>query len=297
MLQELTARAHAKMNLFLQVGGLRPDGYHEIKTVLQSLDLADRIKYRLLPEGFAVKCSDPDVPADDRNLCVKAAALAFRTFGLDGGLEVTIDKYIPMEAGLGGGSADAAATVLAVDKLFGLAKPQEELLALAEQLGSDVPAMLVGGTVLAEGKGERVRALQRCPPLHLLIARPDLRLSTREIYADYDRRFRASQGDVAAMLGALEAQDSGAVCKAMHNDLGNLVEQEHLPVWEAKEALLAAGAVTALVCGSGPAVAGLFLSREDQQKAAVSLLTAPFALVPCGLARTGVELFEPIPGS
>ncbi|MHC4593294.1 MAG: 4-(cytidine 5'-diphospho)-2-C-methyl-D-erythritol kinase, partial [Planctomycetota bacterium] len=164
---ELKVRAPSKINLYLEVLGQRPDGFHEIRTVMQAVSLCDELSFSARSDGQVVlSCSSPDLPLDDRNLIVRAARLLKGRYGTERGASVELHKRIPVGGGLGGGSADCAVTLLALNRLWGLGAPLDELAETATELGSDVPFFLWGGTALCEGRGERVSPLPCLQPMH-----------------------------------------------------------------------------------------------------------------------------------
>ena len=184
----LVVRAYAKLNLTLEVLGRRPDGYHEITSVLQTVSLADVLSFRPAPT-LSLRCSDPTLVSED-NLALRAARLLGETTGCTQGAEVTLEKHIPVASGLGGGSADAAAALWALDRLWDLRLPETQLSTLAARLGSDVPFFLQGGTALAQGRGERVTQLPPAPEAWFLVVRPPLEIPTKTatLYGMLDQR-------------------------------------------------------------------------------------------------------------
>ncbi|MDE6727293.1 MAG: 4-(cytidine 5'-diphospho)-2-C-methyl-D-erythritol kinase, partial [Oscillospiraceae bacterium] len=181
----ITLIAHAKINLFLDITGKLANGYHLLETVMQSVDLSDIVSVEQ-SDGITVSCSDPEIPENDGNICYKAAELFFELLGHRGGADIYIDKRIPHGAGLGGGSADAAAVLRGLNKLYGKPFDDETLLALAARVGADVPFCLVGGTKLCSGIGEVMTDTEPYPQRHFLIVKPDFECDTKAAYADYD---------------------------------------------------------------------------------------------------------------
>lgn len=182
----ITLIAHAKINLFLDITGKRADGYHLLETVMQSVDLADIVTAELASDGITVSCSDPTVPENEGNICFKAAELFFALLGKRGGADIYIDKRIPHGAGLGGGSADAAAVLRGLNTLSGHPFDETTLLELAAKTGADVPFCMVGGTKLCRGIGEKMTDIAPYPARHFLIVKPDFECDTKAAYASYD---------------------------------------------------------------------------------------------------------------
>jgi len=257
----VTARAHAKVNLDLRVLGTRPDGFHELRTVFQTLELHDTLICAQRRGPFTLKCRTPGVPLDASNLVWRAAAALWKALGRDGepgDAVVTIKKMIPPESGLAGGSADAAAALLALARLWGGA-PLPLLREVAAAIGADVAFFLSGGTALGLGRGEEISPLMDLPPHWVVIVRPAFGVSTAEAYSWYD-------DDRAA--GIKEPREIQVLpvpwptrAAQMINDLEPPVVRRHPEIVPLKTALRDAGAVAAAMSGSGSAVFGLFRSR------------------------------------
>ena len=265
----LTVRAHAKVNLDLRVLETRRDGFHDLRTVFQSLELHDTITVTARRGPFALRCRQPDVPRDDTNLAWRAARALWGTLGRDGELRdvsVTIVKQIPVCAGLGGGSTDAAATLRALARLWhASARPRlHELGELAASLGADVPFFLWGGTALGLGRGDVIYPLVDLPQYWVVLVLPQAGVKTAEAYAWYDEDREGSgmrrRRQASPVVWPVQVAD-------MVNDLEGPVVRRIPEIGAAQSALLAAGAVGSAVSGSGSAVFGLFLRRPDAQAA------------------------------
>jgi 4-diphosphocytidyl-2-C-methyl-D-erythritol kinase len=257
----LAARAHAKVNLDLRVLGARPDGYHELRTVFQTIELHDTLVCVERPGAFALKCRAPGVPLDETNLVWKAAAALWNALGRAGGprdTAITIEKVVPLESGLGGGSADAAAALQALGRLWGGA-PISLLREVASGIGADVPFFLSGGTALGLGRGEEIYPLVDLPPHFVVIVRPPFGVSTAEAYSWYDEDRAAGLRDPREFQILPVPWPSRAA--QMINDLEGPVLRRHPEIGTLKTALREAGAVAAAMSGSGSAVFGLFRSR------------------------------------
>jgi 4-diphosphocytidyl-2-C-methyl-D-erythritol kinase len=262
----LSVRAHAKVNLDLRVFGTREDEYHELRTVFQSIELHDVITCAGRPGPFQLKSRTPSVPLDQSNLVWKAAAALWKALGRAGeptDTLVTIEKHIPMEAGLGGGSADAAASLLAFARLWGGA-PLTLLREVAGTIGSDVPFFLSGGTALGLGRGEEIYPLVDLPVHWVVLVRPAFGVSTREAYSWYDED-RAGGLKEPRELQILPVPWPSRAAQ-MVNDLEPPVMRRHPEIAEMKAALKAGGAVAASMSGSGSAVFGLFRSRTAAER-------------------------------
>ena len=243
--------AHAKLNVSLHVLGRRDDGYHDIESVIVPVSLADEMTFRAAPELRLTVRGDVEVPADEGNLVVIAAEALAAACGIEAGADVELDKRIPAAAGLGGGSADAAATLLALNELWGCGLEGDDLLELAAALGSDVPALLPGGPVLVGGRGEIVEPAEVEPSWWVLLPQP-FALRTSDVYRWWDE--------------AAGPRDPAGV-----NDLEPPVVARHPEVAAAKDRLLAEGARRAMLCGSGPTVAGLADDEQEARRIAASL--------------------------
>ena len=257
----LVTRAHAKVNLDLRVLGTRADGFHELRTVFQAIELHDTLTWRERTGPFTVKCRMPGVPLDDTNLVSQAASRlwkALRRPGQPRDVVVNIEKRIPLQAGLGGGSADAAATLLALARLWGGA-PMTLLREIGTSIGADVSFFLSGGTALGLGLGEEIYPLVDLPPHWIVIVRPPFGVSTAEAYSWYDDDRGAGLKETRELQLLPVPWPTRAA--QMINDLEPPVVRRHPEIIGLKSALREAGAVAAAMSGSGSAVFGLFRSR------------------------------------
>jgi 4-diphosphocytidyl-2-C-methyl-D-erythritol kinase len=258
---KLTTRAHAKVNLDLRVLGTRPDGYHELRTVFQAIELHDTLTLVERPGPFAVKCRMAGVPLDETNLVWCAAAGLWKALGRAGeprDAVVTIDKNIPMQAGLGGGSADAAAALVGLARLWG-GVPVTLLREVGSGIGADVAFFLSGGTALGLGLGEEIYPLVDLPPHWIVIVRPPFGVSTAEAYAWYDDDRTAGLKETRELQILPVPWPTRAA--QMINDLEPPVLRRHPEITPLKASLREAGAVASAMSGSGSAVFGLFRSR------------------------------------
>lgn len=257
-------RAHAKINLALRVLGIRNDGYHELRTTFQTLALHDTLTFTMVRGPFAIECNDPRCPTDATNLVWKAAELLSSAAGRRGslsGTRVAIRKRIPTEAGLGGGSSDAAAALRALAVLWRLRLPAPEVARIARELGADVAFFLEGGTALGLERGDLLFPLLDVPRSWVVIARPDFGVSTRDAYAWWDQAFRRRPRGRSAGPG-------GGRSGEQVNDLEPPVTARHPEISRLISCLRADGASRAAMSGSGSAVFGLFEQRMDAARAA-----------------------------
>ena len=264
---KLSVRAHAKVNLDLRVLGVRPDNYHELRTVFQTIELHDTLVCSERPGPFTLKCRTPGVPLDASNLVWKAAAALWTALGRAGEIRdavIRIDKKIPIEAGLGGGSADAAAALFALARLWG-GGPITLLREVGTAIGADVPFFLSGGTALGLGRGEEIYPLVDLPPHFVVIVRPPFGVSTSEAYAWYDEDRAAGLREVRELQQLPVPWPTRAA--QMINDLEPPVMRRHQEIAGIRAQLREAGAVAAAMSGSGSAVFGLFTSRSVAERA------------------------------
>jgi len=267
----LLVRAFAKINLTLDVLGKRDDGYHEIASVMQSLALCDYITFEDA-EDIVLTVEGEPVPAGPENLVYRAAE-ALRDFAGDAerGAAIHLEKHIPVAAGLGGGSADAAATLVGLNELWRLGFSRTELAAIAAGIGADVPFCLVGGTALARGKGEILTPLPPAPAMGVVLALPPLRVSTAEVYARFDAARVGKRPDNEAMVRALRAGKVKEIAACLENVLEAVTFAMHPELRELKQAVLDAGALGALMSGSGPVIFGLTPDAPGARKVAARL--------------------------
>ena len=273
----LHGTAHAKLNLTLDVVGKRPDGYHDIRMVMQEITLGDDVTLTLGTGGpWRVCCDSGEIPCDASNLAVKAAKLFFAETGLEpNGLTVTLRKRTPVCAGMGGGSADGAAVLRLLQDHYGSPLSEHTLFALAEQTGSDVPFALFGGTALAEGKGQILTRLRPMPACKILLCKPPFPVSTPELFRAIDREQIGFRPDTSAMLRALEAGDLEAIASLLCNVFAPVVSRQHPQLEDIRRVMLDHGARNACMTGSGPTMFGLF-SREDAARAAFDVLRSRY---------------------
>lgn len=264
----VTIIGRAKINLTLDILGLREDGYHEIATVMQSLALADTLTLTQQKEGITLRVDLPGLEADERNLAHRAAALIMNECGVRGGVHIDIVKRIPVAAGLAGGSADAAATLRGMNELYALGLSDEDLCRLGAKLGSDIPFSIMGGTVLATGRGEIMQHLADFPATHVVLAKPSASVSTPWAYRSYDAHPPELHPDNAAFLEALTRGDRTRCIELVCNVLEPVTEAAHPVIGDYRTRMRAHGALCAMMSGSGPTVFGLFAEERAARAAA-----------------------------
>ncbi|HEY4554011.1 MAG TPA: 4-(cytidine 5'-diphospho)-2-C-methyl-D-erythritol kinase [Bacillaceae bacterium] len=253
----LLMKAPAKINLSLDVLGKRPDNYHEVEMVMTTIDLADRIELRELREDhIQIISHNRFVPDDQRNLAFQAAKLLKERYEVKKGVAISIDKIIPVAAGLAGGSSDAAATLRGLNELWGLNLPLDELAELGSEIGSDVSFCVYGGTALARGRGEKITRLPAPPNCWVILAKPSIGVSTADVYRNLNVS-SVKHPDTEAMVRAIENQRYEDICRNMGNVLESVTLKMHPEVLQIKEQMERFGADAVLMSGSGPTVYGL----------------------------------------
>jgi 4-diphosphocytidyl-2-C-methyl-D-erythritol kinase len=264
--KELHLNAYAKINLTLDVLGDRPDGYHDIETVMHTVELHDSITLREDGDGIAVRCASPDIPADTQNIVHRAAALLKETFRVPRGVEVELTKCIPIAAGLGGGSSDAAVTLLGLAQMWKLRLGERQLMDLAGQIGSDVPFFLAGGAALAMGRGERIRALRPLPTTWVVLARPRLQISTEWAYHELNHDAPRRRPDTSAVLRALDAENPAEVGRLLCNVFEDVVETHHPAVRSLRERMAAHHPLGVSMSGTGPVLFALAGKESEARR-------------------------------
>ena len=263
----LTLSANAKINLTLDILGTREDGYHEVAMIMQEISLHDTLSMGKINQGIsltiAIEGQKGTLPADESNLCWKAAALVQKEYNLQEGVEIHLTKRIPMAAGLAGGSADAAAVLKGMNHLFQLGMTEARLCELGARLGSDIPFCIMGGTMLATGRGEVLTRLPSFPRLSVVLAKPPVGVSTAWAYKTYDAGYDGPHPDNEAMLEAIHGGDAHKAASLLCNVLEGVTETEHPVIADYKRLMMEHGAMASMMSGSGPTVFGLV--REKQQ--------------------------------
>ncbi|WP_318617473.1 4-(cytidine 5'-diphospho)-2-C-methyl-D-erythritol kinase [Sporosarcina sp. YIM B06819] len=253
----LYEKAPAKINLTLDVLHKRPDGFHEVEMIMTTVDLADRIWIRPMDNGrITIKTSERFVPNDRKNLAYQAAELLQRQYGIKEGVEITLEKSIPVAAGLAGGSSDAAATLRGLNRLWNLGIEADELATLGSRIGSDVSFCVHGGTALATGRGEMIQHLPAPPNCWVILAKPAISVSTGDIYGNLNLK-SVDHPQTSSMIEALVAGDYDKMCKSVGNVLEAVTMDLHPQVVMLKEQMKRFGADAVLMSGSGPTVFGL----------------------------------------
>ena len=263
MISHLRLKAYGKINLGLDVLGKREDGYHQVRMIMQTVGLHDSIDiYRKARQGIAVESNLYYLPNNEQNLAYRAAALLMEEFGVDAGLSIRLRKFIPVSAGMAGGSSDAAAVLFGVNKMFGLGLSKEQLMERGLKLGADVPYCLMRGTALSEGIGEKLTALPPIPQCQVLIAKPAVNVSTKTVYENLDAMEPREEDhpDIDGMVEAIRQRDIRQVAGLFKNVLELVTAGKYPVIGQIEEEMKKRGAVNAIMSGSGPTVFGLFIN-------------------------------------
>ena len=265
----ITEKAYAKLNISLDVSKAREDGYHDMVMVMQTVSLCDELSITLDQTGIVRAEADLRyIPRDDRNLAVKAAKLYFAKTGREGtGAVIRMKKRIPVGAGMAGGSSDAAAVIRALSRNFGQELKKDEMMALAEQTGSDVAFCVLGGTALAEGRGEILTPLRDMPDCTIVICKPDYSISTPELFRAIDREKLRVHPDTAGILEAIQEGNLAQICRRMYNVFEDVPDRRMKIIGGIKTRLINKGAEGAVMTGTGSAVFGIFTDENTAKKA------------------------------
>jgi 4-diphosphocytidyl-2-C-methyl-D-erythritol kinase len=259
---------NAKINLTLDILGKRPDGYHEVAMVMQSVGLHDTIEMDKAKEGISLSINVPWLRADEKNLAWRAAALMQQEYGLPGGVKMRLTKRIPVAAGLAGGSADAAAVLRGMDQLYELGLSEDKLCELGARLGSDIPFCLRRGTMLATGRGEVLTRLADMPETWVVLAKPRISVSTAWAYQNYDEQGAEQHPDNERIQQEIARGDRKGVAKLLCNVLESVTIKRYAVISRYKELMLEQGAMASMMSGSGPTVFGLVENRGTANKIA-----------------------------
>ncbi len=261
-------KALAKINLGLDVLGRRENGYHDVRMVMQSVYLYDNVRLEAREEpGIELSSNLYYLPDDSGNIAYKAAQMMIEEFHLEGGVRITLDKHIPVAAGMAGGSSNAAAVLFGMNCLFGLELTRQELMERGVQLGADVPYCILRGTVLAEGIGEKLTVLPSIPKCAVLIAKPPVSVSTRVVYEALDSKEIVKHPDIDGLIRALEEGSLKHAAACMGNVLEDVTIPKYPVIREIKQEMMEAGALNAMMSGSGPTVFGLFENKIKARNA------------------------------
>lgn len=277
-MEQVKRKAYGKINLGLDVLRRRPDGYHDVKMIMQMVSVYDELTFEKVQEnGIKIVTDKAELPLDENNLIYKAAKLILERLNSSQGLYITLKKNIPIAAGMAGGSTDAAATLLGLNELLEGNISMEELLSMGVKIGADVPYCILQGTALSEGIGEVLTPLPAPPACALLIGKPDISVSTKYVYENLHLDTLKSHPDIDGMREAIEKQDLEGITSRMENVLETVTVEKYPVIGQIKQVMMEAGAINALMSGSGPTVFGVFAHMEQAEEAKEALIQSGLA--------------------
>lgn len=254
----LTRKAYAKINLGLDVVRRLENGYHEVRMIMQTVGIYDVLTFTAAQSGIRITTDSGELPVGEDNLIYRAAQLLIEEGNVSAGVDIRLEKHIPIAAGMAGGSSDAAATLLGLNELFALGKSEERLRQLGVRIGADVPYCIMGGTALAEGIGELLTPLPPAPQCVLLIAKPDIQVSTKYVYEHLDAGNTWQHPDIDGMRCAIESGDLSGVIARLGNVLETVTIEAYPVIDRIKREMVSGGARGSLMSGSGPTVFGIY---------------------------------------
>ena len=270
-MNRISLKAMAKINLGLDVVGKRPDGYHELRMVMQMINLYDKVNIEKTPKnGIQVETNLSFLPVNENNIVYKAAKLLMDEFHIQDGVKISLEKHIPVAAGMAGGSSDGAAVLFGMNRLFNLRLSKRELMARGVRLGADVPYCLLRTTALSEGIGEILTTLEPMPDCTIVVAKPAVSVSTKTVFGKLKLDEIRQHPDIDAIVRAINDGDLGAIADHMGNVLETVTIRDYPVIGEIKELMKTMGARGALMSGSGPTVFGIF----DDEAAAKNVWSA-----------------------
>ncbi len=271
-MKTLALKAYAKVNLILDVLRRREDGYHDVRMIMQNLNIYDELEFAVEEEmsgrHISISANKDNIPTDERNLIYKAIALMFDEYNINAYIHVKLTKNIPVEAGMAGGSTDCAATLHAVNKLFNLGADEKRLMELGVKLGADVPYCVMARTALSEGIGEVLTPVTPLDDCVVLVVKPDISVSTKMVYTNLKANELERHPDVGGMLEALDGHDIYGVAKRMENVLETVTVNLYPELETIKTAMKTKGALNAIMSGSGSAIFGIFTDSKRAEEAA-----------------------------
>lgn len=267
MKKEIKIKAPAKVNIALDVLGVREDGYHEMRMINHTVALADELHFSLEDTGIVLSCSDPKIPVDAGNIVWRVAECLKTQFGVEAGVAIAIDKHIPSEAGLAGGSADGAAALLGLNRLWGLGLSLRELCAIGAKIGADIPYCCFKGTALVTGIGEIITPLKPLNRLSVVLVKPDIDIATPWAFRQLDAGKNTRHPDIDGVISAIELEDYDALRVCSGNAFETAVFEIYPEIRDIKEKMYDCGAVFSVMSGSGSTVIGYFEAEAAARRA------------------------------
>lgn len=289
---KMLIKAYAKINLYLDVIGKRGDGYHNIESIMQTISLHDELLFELKDKEIEIKSEPENFVEIENNLIFKAAILLKNKYNVKKGVSVSLRKNIPVGAGLGGGSADAAGTLVGLNILWDLNLPISELLKLGIELGSDVPFCILGGTCFVEGKGEKLTKIKPIPSCRIVVVNPGFEISTKEIYQKFDEEENFASLSINGIMTAFDRSDFNGICENMANSMENIVFRKFPELKEFKKTAKNNAFEGALMSGTGSTMFAITQSEEKAKKIAAKFKSIlPFINI-CESCTHGIDVVE-----
>lgn len=266
-MNEYRIKAYAKINLGLDVVRRLENGYHEVKMVMQTVGIYDVLDFKRIQNGIVITTDSGELPTNEDNLIYKAAKLMMEQYDISEGVEIHLEKHIPIAAGMAGGSTDAAATLKGMNRLFDLGCTLKDLMELGVKIGADVPYCVMGGTALAEGIGEKLTPLAPAPDCYVLVAKPDINVSTKYVYEHLDAQEIIKHPDIDGMVEAIAEESLQGILDRMENVLETVTVSAYPVIQTIKDRMKELGAINSLMSGSGPTVFGIFVEKDMARRA------------------------------
>ncbi len=266
-MNEYRIKAYAKINLGLDVVRKLENGYHEVKMVMQTVGIYDVLEFERAESGIVITTDSGELPTGEDNLIYKAAKLMIETYRITEGVKIHLEKHIPIAAGMAGGSTDAAATLKGMNRLFDLGCTLRDLMELGVKIGADVPYCVMGGTALAEGIGEKLTPLAPAPDCYVLVAKPDINVSTKYVYEHLDAQEIVKHPDIDGMVEAIAEESLQGILDRMENVLETVTVSAYPVIQTIKDRMKELGAINSLMSGSGPTVFGIFVEKDMARRA------------------------------
>ena len=295
-MESIRLKAMGKINLSIDIKGILDDGYHDVEMVMQSVNLADKLLIRKSEEGFSMKCSNADVPVGKKNIIYKTWMIMKNKYKIDGGIEVFLEKNIPIAAGMAGGSANSAATPVGINKLFELGSDDENLIDLSKELGSDIAFCIKGGTYLATGRGTDLVKLDDLDfDIEVLVCRPNVFVSTKKVYKKFDTMYEKNNNierpDNQNLIRAIKDKNMDDLVASMCNVLEPVTRQGCSDIARIEKIMLQEGADKAMMSGSGPTVFAFFSDKKKAKKCANILRKQYLQTHLTSISNKGVDIY------
>lgn len=295
-MESIRLKAMGKINLSIDIKGILDDGYHDVEMVMQSVNLADKLLIRKSEEGFSMKCSNVDVPVGKKNIIYKTWMIMKNKYKIDGGIEVFLEKNIPIAAGMAGGSANSAAIFVGINKLFELGLDDENLIDLSKELGSDIAFCIKGGTYLATGRGTDLVKLDDLDfDIEVLVCRPNVFVSTKKVYKKFDTMYEKNNNierpDNQNLIRAIKDKNMDDLVASMCNVLEPVTRQGCSDIARIEKIMLQEGADKAMMSGSGPTVFAFFSDKKKAKKCANILRKQYLQTHLTSISNKGVDIY------